>query len=292
MQRIQFANLWPTYSCESADPTYVFNQQPRCKCITYVNDNDSRTTGYCLPRISYPLHQSANSHHGGLLMKCLLTLIILTAAVAAQTVPVTDGSVPGSPISLRGTITFGTSTVGDCSVTGHNNSNRMIVAYVFDLRAVLPDGQPYRYTQRHDHFFKDEAMVNMASPYPNLDFDASLECGDAPFTVRTAQPQATIEVKFVQFDDGSTWGDDAAVQNVMLQRKETLEYMNLLKAAYVRGGSSALDASLHQPPVHQHGTVQVLAKRQILLDLNDTPAAAKMIDEFLTSAQTHASWLK
>jgi len=48
------------------------------------------------------------------------------------------------------------------------------------------------------------------------------------------------------FHNGSTWGDDAAVQNVMLQRKETLEYMNLLKAAYMRGGSNALDASLHQ----------------------------------------------
>jgi hypothetical protein len=222
----------------------------------------------------------------------LIILIILTAELAAQTVPVTDGSVPGSPISLKGTITFGASTVSDCSVTGHNNSNRIIVAYVLDLRAVLPDGQPYGYTQRHDHFFKDEAMVNMSSPHPNVDFDSSLDCGDAPFTVRTAQPQATIEVKFVQFDDASTWGDDAAVQNFMLQRKETLEYMNLLKAAYVRGGSNALDASLYQPPVHQHGTVQVVAKRQILLNLNDIQAAAKMIDEFLTSAQAHASWLK
>lgn len=225
-------------------------------------------------------------------MKCLWTAVILTASLAAQTVPIADGSAVGSPISLRGTITYGNSTVSDCSVTGHNNSSRMIVAYVLDLRAVLPDGQPFWYTQRHDHFFKDDAMVHMASPQPNLDFDAALDCGDAPFTVRTIQPQATIEVKFVQFDDGSTWGDDAAVQNVMLQRKETLEYMNLLKAAYVKGGSSALDASLHQPPVHERGTVQVLAKRQILLNLNDTQAAAKMIDEFLTSAQGHASWLK
>jgi hypothetical protein len=225
-------------------------------------------------------------------MKCLLTAVILTASLAAQTIPIADGSAVGSPISLRGTITFGPGTVSDCTVTGHNNSSRMIVAYVLDLRAVLPDGQPFWYTQSHDHFLRDEAMLNMASPQPQLDFDAYLDCGDAPFTARTTQPQATIEVKFVQFDDGSTWGDDAAVQNVMLQRKETLAYMNLLETAYAKGGSSALDASLHQPPVHQRGTVQVLPKRQILLNLNDTQAAIKMIDQFLTSAQAHASWLK
>jgi hypothetical protein len=225
-------------------------------------------------------------------MKYLLTAVILTASLAAQTIPIADSSAVGSPISLRGTITFGPSTVSDCSVTGHNNSSRMIVAFVLDLRAVLPDGQPFWYTQSHDHFLKDEAMLNMASPKPKLDFDAYLDCGDAPFAAPTTQPQATIEVKFVQFDDGSTWGDGAAVQRVMLQRRETLAYMNLLEAAYAKGGFSALDAALHQPPVHQRGTTQVLAKRQILLDLNDAEAAIKMIDQFLTSAQAHASWLK
>jgi hypothetical protein len=225
-------------------------------------------------------------------MKRLLTAVILTATVAAQTIPIVDRSAVDSPISLRGTVTFGTSTVSDCSVTGHNNSSRMIVAYVLDFRAVLPDGQPFWYTQSHDHFLKDEAMVKMASPQPELDFDAYLDCGDAPFAARTTQPQATIEVKFVQFDDGSTWGDDAAVQRAMLQRRETLAYMNLLEAAYAKGGFSALDAALHQSPIHQRGTTQVLAKRQILLDLNDAEAAIKMIDQFLTNAQAHASWLK
>ena len=225
-------------------------------------------------------------------MKIILTAVVLTASLAAQTVPIADGSRVGSPISLRGTITFGSRTVSDCTVTGHNNSTRMIVAYVLDLRAILPDGQLALYKESHDHFFKDEAMLKMASPQPELDFNTYLECSDTQFTAPTTQPQATIEAKFVQFDDGSTWGDDAVVQNVMLQRRESLEYINLLKATYAKGGDSALDAALHQQPAHQRGNMEAVSKRLILLNLNDTQAAARMIDEFLTSAQAHASWLK
>jgi hypothetical protein len=225
-------------------------------------------------------------------MKLLFVATLMTASLVAQNVAVVDQSPADSPVSVRGSMTFGSGSVSNCTITGHNNSMRTIVAYVIELHAVLPDGPKFEYNQNHDHFFRDAAMVKMASPPAGQDFDADFECEGMPLKPGTTQPQAAAETTFVQFDDGSIWGKDATVKNAMLQRTEVLAYLNLLQAAYEKGGLDAFGESLQQEPVHKRGNINALAKRQILLDLKDNQQAVKEVNQSLANAQAHESWLK
>jgi len=107
-----------------------------------------------------------------------------------------------------------------------------------------------------------------------------------------------IKLTFLQFDDGSIWGDDKARAEMMFQRNDVTAYLQSLKDAYSRGGSNALNQALEQPlaesPDHKL-RIAVIAKQGALRrirDHNDTQAVADEIDKNLASAQEHAIWLR
>ena len=188
-------------------------------------------------------------------------------------------------------------------MTGHNNANRMIVAYRVYFNVVRPDGQLIDMRHRHDHFFKDDSMLVATSPQPQLDFVPNdIDCqgwfsvgSGGGYTPPPVKPARThVKTVFVQFDDGSTWGDAEAVQEIMFQRPEALAYLQSLRAAYVSGGAKALTQALHQPIHHPDHKFRVTAntKRLLLLDLPDPQAQIDSIDVDLATAATRTSWLR
>ena len=130
-------------------------------------------------------------------MKTLLAMICLIGAAFAQTITVVDNSPSDSPLRFSGTVNLGLGADAVCSITGHNNDSRTIVAWVIQLQGVKPNGQPYGGSPSTvDLFFGSEAKISKVAPKPGLDFDNSqLRCPDFGRnygSAETAEPSMTI----------------------------------------------------------------------------------------------------
>jgi hypothetical protein len=54
-------------------------------------------------------------------------------------------------------------------------------------------------------------------------------------------------VLFVQFEDGSTWGDDQAGKGMLAERPQKLAYLKRLVETYYESGDAAFAALLDEP---------------------------------------------
>jgi hypothetical protein len=229
-------------------------------------------------------------------MKTLL-LLLFGAMAYPQTITIADNSPANSPVSFRGTVDLsGADAV--CSITGHNNGTLTIVAWGGQISGTKANGQPY--TQplfNRDHFFKSDAIISAMSPKPALDFQEILGCADfghlggAPATV---SPTLSVAAVYVQFNDGSTWGDPTAIAEIMFQRKDAIAYLQSLQA---KGGD--LKAATAQMPVvvlnpgpHDHLLWERAITWSYLSDDTTSAAVAADIANRLALAQTHKAWLQ
>jgi len=122
------------------------------------------------------LSMAANASKTEDTLKTKLTKLVmlcgLTLAAFGQAVNVTDNSPAGSPVSITGTLTFGSSGSVSCSIMGHNNSATPLLTATTLLELLAANGSTYSYQAffRHDHFFKDVLAA------PNSDFEISSDC--------------------------------------------------------------------------------------------------------------------
>ncbi len=193
----------------------------------------------------------------------LLAILFVSALGLGQRNPtnsekfeVADLSASDSPISFAGTTKI-LKTGTACVVTAHNNSNRSLLA----VRATANAATRYTWDQpvefRYDGFFKESLIT------PGLDFDVvdeGIYSGVEGTYVNGAMvetpPQkfachAKVKVEFIQFEDGSTWGDYAARKDVTARRTKNMSILTHLIEAYDTGGQTAFDAALNEPELKE-----------------------------------------
>jgi hypothetical protein len=184
--------------------------------------------------------------------------ILLASALAfgpknAKKFEVLNLSASDSPISFSGTakaLKIGTA----CVVTAHNNSSQSLLAMVATADVATPYEWDQPVTFQYDGFSK-EALID-----PGLDFDVVDE-GLYPINGNTydangvpvdTPPQkfachAKTKVLFVQFADGSSWGDYQTGKDVMARRAKRMAILSHLVEAYDTGGETAFAAALEEP---------------------------------------------
>ena len=197
----------------------------------------------------------------GLKMKRANILTILLASALAfgqkkaQTFEVSDLSASDSPISFTGT-TKSLKTGTACVVTAYNNSSQSLLAVRVTVNAATRYGdQPV--TFRYDGFFKESGIT------PGLDFDVVDE-GMYANEERTyvngvlVEPpppnfvcHAKVKVEFIQFEDGSIWGDYETKKDVTARRAKNIAILTHLVEAYDTGGQTAFDAALNEPELKE-----------------------------------------
>ena len=221
----------------------------------------------------------------------MVMYLATSTLLLGQTVQISDDSPNGSPVSLRGTVTFDDKDPNNlaCSVTGHNQSAKSIITYAVRLDIKEPTGEPQILNFEHDRFFKD-----LSISLPQSDFPILTDCvvGHERNIPRTpAAPEAHGKLLFVQYDDGSVWGDKETTSEVMSQRADVLAYLRSLKAAYTSGGPVALSqALLKDQPVRTEDhkfRIMVHSKERVLRRIRETDgiqAVAKTIDDNLAMA--------
>jgi hypothetical protein len=145
-------------------------------------------------------------------MKREVMIILLAGPLFAQT-PIQDVSAAGGPLSLSGTT---------ANIVGQNVSQKEILLYVIEFKAVRGVGGSLF---RHDYYFKPNGVlpgttenISEMSPEP---IDAALSLG---------------VVQYVQFVDGTEWGDRTAGDPIIGNRKPVFGLFSQMITACNAGG--------------------------------------------------------
>jgi hypothetical protein len=107
------------------------------------------------------------------------------------------------------------------------------------LEASSGPGHDEKYSQ--EYFFADalapgHVEVNHS---PEQRFGTPLVNGEPVPYRKDPHPTAQAHAEFVQFSDGSTWGDADSATNVLSLRRKTVEELDLLEHLYEQAGESA-----------------------------------------------------
>jgi hypothetical protein len=107
---------------------------------------------------------------------------------------------------------------------------------------------------RSDYFFGDALPPDGSESVHISPFGFSAPIVNGVPQVETADPSpsrltATAQVEFVQFSDGSTWGDREAAADALKARRETLGEFKMLQRIHTEQGEQAFMDALSKPTV-------------------------------------------
>ena len=166
-----------------------------------------------------------------------------------------DVSAKGGPLRVSGAMLFQDNAsktiryVYQIEGSVANVSGKGIVLMVIHFRSTGVDGPSLDYTYQDDRFFSldvlDAAKVESFRS-PSLKFGAPTVNGQPmQEDVDTKSgPVATAQVKFVQFIDGSTWGDPQSGRELGIVRNQTVQEISRLKRVLADSGEQALKSEL------------------------------------------------
>lgn len=192
-------------------------------------------------------------------MKTLLALLLLTSLASSLAFgqKFQDVSAKGSPLSLK--IDKIDSTDPDPYVIAHNNSGKGVLALVAVVNFRDPTGQSFPLTTSQDYAFKIGVLKShdergVAPVYiPNIKTISNeggsivQEVEDRPDPLKIKQAVGNGAVLFVQFEDGTTWGDAGAGKQLLDSRPKRLAFLKRLVELYYESGQDAFNAALNDP---------------------------------------------
>ena len=228
----------------------------------------------------------------------LIVCLTVSSLMLGQAVPISDDSLEGSPVLLKGTVTFGTAPEGvTCSMSGRNQSANPIITTAVELKVTAPSGQPGEFMFDEDHFFSESSVTPSQGNFPvvsNIASDCRMVREIGLERIPTP-PEAHAKVLFVQNLDGSVWADGKRGSDIgndlMKERADVLIFLKSLKDAYSTKGLSGLQQAL---AVDQKPGTMVSNKQSGLRMVSDTAGmqgVADTIDKNLATAESRKAAL-
>jgi len=204
-----------------------------------------------------------------LLLAGLLTVTsVSVSALDTVAISLKDVTPAAHEVLFGGKIDFSEHTDGkkrahreQGAVVGHNVSTKNIIALVATIKYAGFRGPGTTMLYRHDFFFKQHGLEAGES----FEIPIKRDGGEEPFNIITIDSYATAELQFVQFDDGSTWGDKNAAEALFAQRLDTEAYLNRLLAAYKQRGPSAFPSALEQDQPIANTSAFAVCQRLLLI---------------------------
>ena len=168
-----------------------------------------------------------------------------SCTVAEQRMEIQDTSDKGSPIQISGYMTLRYDSENrfpfsyEESTSVKNVSSKGILLMIVRLEATSGPGSDEKYSQ--EYFFGDALAPGQVELNHNLEqrFGASVVNGEPLPYEKDPHPAAQAHAEFVQFSDGSTWGDVESATGVLALRRKALEELDLLEHLYEQAGESA-----------------------------------------------------
>ena len=204
-------------------------------------------------------------------MKTLAAVLLCTVSLFGQTV--TDASTK-CPLVVSGT---------PAHVVGVNKGTKEIIAYSKEFVATTadPDTPPNRLHFTYDYFFK-----------PNtIKVGEAVELQPLPPDAIAPNESFTVVTKYLQFADGTEWGNPLDWPDRVQVRKEVLSLIQRAAAAYQTGGDDGLQTLLTTVKNTQGGTGmgQVVAAHLLRIGIIEALSELQMREMM---AKAHASVTK
>jgi hypothetical protein len=229
-------------------------------------------------------------------MKRFVLILAISAAVFGSTQQsssvLVDASDKGSPVILSGTVSssndLATGTLGvtfHMNVRATNTSHKDILLTVITMDMTDASGFRRDYTKINDYFFTSELLK--ASGIETLqDTLAPLPEAVGKIDVRPTVPKASARVAFVEFLDGSTWGDPEAGKEILIERRLTWNKLNHLSQTFRTEGEHQFLSELTEP-----SELQTIVYLQRLYNGNnkDVEMVLKNINAMLAQADLHGA---
>jgi hypothetical protein len=221
-----------------------------------------------------------------------LVLLASTAAAWAQSesvLTVVQVSKAGAPVTVTGRVTakdqpsevLRYSFEGDVEMT--NISGRAILLMIVDLNIVSTLPISLDYLEEDDYFFEPK----MLEPGSIAELQRRLGRLGEPsrkddFT-KEVKPSARAKVLFVQFSDGSTWGDAAAGERLLTNRQLSLKQLELLKEDYQKRSEEEFSNELLKPTLLQ----PILSLQELYRENKDLALVLARLEDMLENARGH-----
>jgi hypothetical protein len=173
------------------------------------------------------------------LMKCTLWTILLLACGLAFGQKLHDVSAKGSPLSLM--VKDDDAGIGRPYAAVRNNSNKAILAMVALVSATDEHGNVMPCHSYMDNIFKNGVLAPKEER-----FSCMLTDPDPPEGAKAKVTSVEGAVLFVQFEDGTTWGDPEAGKALLAQRPQKLAFLQKLVETYYESGEDAFNAALNE----------------------------------------------
>lgn len=196
-----------------------------------------------------------------LLFLSLLGCASLSLVAQVVKLQLSDTSASGSPISASGTVIVAESiessprcqavSAARCSVVSEQNditlrnvSDKPVVAFVSDFKGRTPSGNSFGMGYEAEMIFGGPLLApDETAPGPG---SGGVEIRPETAEVKPTTPQAEFRILFVQFADGTTFGDPEAGEHLLLARQKSLEAMARLDGIFSRHGEQAFVQALQQ----------------------------------------------
>jgi hypothetical protein len=167
-------------------------------------------------------------------MKPMMLTILLLACGLVFGQQLRDVSAKGSPVSLL--VQHNDADMRSYAAA-RNNSSKGILALVAVVRTTDDYGRVVPCDSYMDNAFKSGVLAPKEERFACL-----LEPADEGAKVTNAEGA----VLFVQFDDGTTWGDLNAGKEMLAARPKKLAFLQKLVATYYQSGEDAFTALLNE----------------------------------------------
>jgi hypothetical protein len=230
-------------------------------------------------------------------MRVLPLILLLSIPALAQSEPVTvqikDASAPGSPVVLSGTATAKDAGSGvlryslAVKVSAVNVSGRDVLLMVVErnisgLSSIGVDGpwsQEYFFSTEIFSCGTAENFNHVIGPFGTSEREVD-ETSAAP-----GEPRAIFSVVFVQFVDGSMWGNMVKAKPTLQERRSTLNMLKSLRETYAVQGEKEFVSELMKK-----SSLNVIYQVQKIYQTkgNDAEAALKAIEGMLDQAELHS----
>jgi hypothetical protein len=193
-------------------------------------------------------------------MNCIyLTVLLLTTQIfvtichAKTNIQLQDISARSSPVGISGNLIFNDERSQAArysyQVNGYlaNKSNKDVLLVVVHFSSSGTGGTPLDFTLRKDYFFGRPVLASDESEEIS---SSVIKLGQVAINGQVVEhsknidthPAATGEITFVQFLDGTTWGDATLepVRQAFAERSQTARELNRLEDVLVERGEQVL----------------------------------------------------
>src|SRR5713101_5854846 len=200
------------------------------------------TTAQLEFQVPSPVDSPARREQSSAMKRTALLAILLASALAVGQ-KFQDVSAAGCPMSLS---VKKDSTDSDVLVAARNNSNRGVLAVVVVASTTDTRGRVLPGLSTMDYVFKFDLIApqedRRVMPVIAAHHGASVKLAEGA-------------VLFVQFEDGSTWGDAQVAKDMLAARPQKLAFLEHLVEVYDENGGAAFAALLNEP---KHGSPEYM----------------------------------